>query len=193
MVLSVWPICAFPFSSIDESSFSRWKSGSYTSDDSSKMQQLLFEHLCPLLVTRMLPLSIFNDLNSLVMYDQLSNQGIINGKLCASFKIFLSCTYNMQGTDMQQSLVEYLCPLLITRMLSILQPQFINHEWITFQSSWQALCPSIRYFCYSLVHAYITNSVQNWFSTIWHMLVKRVPCPMWSMLWGFLFGHIFLV
>lgn len=117
------------------------------------MQQLLFEHLCPLLITRMLPLSIFNDLNSLVMYDQLSNQGIINGKLCASYKIFLSCTYNMQGTDMQQSLVEYLCPLLITRMLpwvfydlnSIMNGYLFNQGIL-----WQALCPCLRYFCYSL-------------------------------------------
>ncbi|BBH09755.1 hypothetical protein Prudu_022345 [Prunus dulcis] len=41
---------------IDENSFSGQECQTYRSDDSEKMQQTLFEHLCPLLIIRMLPL-----------------------------------------------------------------------------------------------------------------------------------------
>ncbi|KAM1482947.1 hypothetical protein TB2_034461 [Malus domestica] len=47
----------------------------YKSDDSENMQQTLFEHLCPLLIIRMLPLRVFNDLNSPIIYGQLFNHG----------------------------------------------------------------------------------------------------------------------
>ncbi|XP_059462765.1 uncharacterized protein LOC132191689 isoform X2 [Corylus avellana] len=56
-----------------------WESGTYTNHDSVTMQQSLFERLCPLLIIRMLPLRIFNDLNSSIMYDQVLIQGILHG------------------------------------------------------------------------------------------------------------------
>ncbi|GLT55250.1 hypothetical protein SLA2020_283890 [Shorea laevis] len=56
-----------------------WESTTYTNHDSVKMQQSLFERLCPLLMIRMLPLRIFNDLNSSIMYDQVLIQGILHG------------------------------------------------------------------------------------------------------------------
>lgn len=64
---------------IDESYLSRWESRISISDDSLKMQQSLFERLCPLLMIRMLPLRFFNDLNLSVMYDKLLIQGIMHG------------------------------------------------------------------------------------------------------------------
>ncbi|XP_021814522.1 uncharacterized protein LOC110757258 [Prunus avium] len=63
---------------IDENSFSGQECQTYRSDDSEKMQQTLFEHLCPLLIIRMLPLRVFNDLNSSIVYGQLFNQGIFH-------------------------------------------------------------------------------------------------------------------
>ncbi|KAK6244141.1 hypothetical protein QUC31_010550 [Theobroma cacao] len=63
---------------IDEASFSRWETRTCTSDDSMKMQQSLFERLCPLLIIRLLPVRVFNDLNSSVMYGRLHNQGIMH-------------------------------------------------------------------------------------------------------------------
>ncbi|XP_043692010.1 uncharacterized protein LOC122642563 isoform X2 [Telopea speciosissima] len=64
---------------IDEEILTGWKSGTYTEDDSVKLQHPLFDHLCPLLIIRILPLRVFNDLNSAAMYGQLLNQIIVNG------------------------------------------------------------------------------------------------------------------
>ncbi|TYH32119.1 hypothetical protein ES288_A01G226100v1 [Gossypium darwinii] len=58
---------------IDEDFFSRWETKTCPSDDSMRMQQSLFERLCPLLIVRLLPLRVFNDLNSSVVYGQLRN------------------------------------------------------------------------------------------------------------------------
>ncbi|KAB2636135.1 hypothetical protein D8674_026669 [Pyrus ussuriensis x Pyrus communis] len=59
----------------DGNSFSGRECQTYKSDDSENMQQTLFEHLCPLLIIRMLPMRVFNDLNSPIIYGQLFNQG----------------------------------------------------------------------------------------------------------------------
>ncbi|KAG7037384.1 hypothetical protein SDJN02_01009 [Cucurbita argyrosperma subsp. argyrosperma] len=61
---------------IDESFYT--KRGSQNVDISPSVQQSLFERLCPLLVIRMLPLEVFNDLSMSVMYGQLPNRTIIN-------------------------------------------------------------------------------------------------------------------
>ncbi|KHN26335.1 hypothetical protein GLYMA_19G141900v4 [Glycine max] len=61
---------------IDESFLSRWEQRTYTCDEFEEMQQSLFEHLCPLLIIKILPLKTFNDLNSSIMYGHLS-QNII--------------------------------------------------------------------------------------------------------------------
>ncbi|XP_039010853.1 uncharacterized protein LOC120139789 [Hibiscus syriacus] len=63
---------------IDEGFLSRWETRTCTSDDSMRMQQSLFERLCPLLIIRLLPLRVFNDLNSSVMYGQLHNAPFMN-------------------------------------------------------------------------------------------------------------------
>ncbi|XP_068472724.1 uncharacterized protein [Phaseolus vulgaris] len=57
---------------IDESFLSRWEQRTYSSDEFEEMQQSLFEHLCPLLIIKILPLKTFNDLNSSIMYGHLS-------------------------------------------------------------------------------------------------------------------------
>lgn len=64
---------------MDESSFSRLECQTYKIDDSENMQQTLFEHLCPLLIIKMLPLRVFNDLDSTIIYGQLFNPGIVHG------------------------------------------------------------------------------------------------------------------
>ncbi|KAI4348718.1 hypothetical protein L6164_009405 [Bauhinia variegata] len=56
---------------IDENLLSRWESRTYSSDEFVEMQQSLFEHLCPLLIVKILPLKVFDDLNSSVMYGHL--------------------------------------------------------------------------------------------------------------------------
>ncbi|XP_010257323.1 PREDICTED: uncharacterized protein LOC104597470 isoform X2 [Nelumbo nucifera] len=59
---------------MDETFFSREGSGSYSSNDPAKFQHSLFDRLCPLLIIRLLPLRIFNDLCYSLMYDQLNYQ-----------------------------------------------------------------------------------------------------------------------
>lgn len=56
------------------------KRESQEEDISLSVQQSLFERLCPLLVIRMLPLEVFNDLSMSVMYGQLPNRSIMHGK-----------------------------------------------------------------------------------------------------------------
>lgn len=50
------------------------------------MQQSLFERLCPLLIVRLLPLRVFNDLNSSVVYGQIRNAPFMHG-IFSSFTI----------------------------------------------------------------------------------------------------------
>ncbi|XP_028774436.1 uncharacterized protein LOC114731438 isoform X1 [Neltuma alba] len=63
---------------VDESLLSRWVNRTYTNDEFVEMQQSLFEHLCPLLIIKMLPLKAFNDRNSSLMYGNL-RQDIVPG------------------------------------------------------------------------------------------------------------------
>lgn len=62
---------------IDECFYS--KQDNQDEDMSLSVQQSLFERLCPLLVIRMLPLEVFNDLSMSVMYGQLPNRAIVHG------------------------------------------------------------------------------------------------------------------
>ncbi|XP_031251733.1 uncharacterized protein LOC116109645 isoform X2 [Pistacia vera] len=58
---------------IDES-VSKWECGNFTSEESMEMQQSLFERLCPLLIIKLLPLRVFDDVNSYIMYGQCLNE-----------------------------------------------------------------------------------------------------------------------
>lgn len=60
---------------VDESFFTERES--QNKDISLNVQQSLFERLCPLLLIRMLPLEVFNDVNLSVMYGQLPNRAIM--------------------------------------------------------------------------------------------------------------------
>ncbi|KAK2416394.1 hypothetical protein QL285_038791 [Trifolium repens] len=75
---------------IDESFLSRWECRTYTSDEYEEMQQTLFEHLCPLLIIKMLPMKTFDDLNSPVMYGHLS-QNKMHGSGCSSPELDYEC------------------------------------------------------------------------------------------------------
>ncbi|KAJ0100295.1 hypothetical protein Patl1_20560 [Pistacia atlantica] len=63
----------FAFIRIDES-VSKWECGNFTSEESMEMQQYLFERLCPLLIIKLLPLRVFDDVNSYIMYGQCLNE-----------------------------------------------------------------------------------------------------------------------
>ncbi|TXG70455.1 hypothetical protein EZV62_005390 [Acer yangbiense] len=57
----------------------KWECGTYTSEESVKMQQYLFECLCPLLIIRLLPLRVFDDLSCSIIYGQLLNEITAHG------------------------------------------------------------------------------------------------------------------
>lgn len=65
------------------------------SDDYVEMQKSLFERLCPLLIIRLLPLRVFNDVNSSIMYGQLRNKVINRGMILVFFNkysfVFMVC------------------------------------------------------------------------------------------------------
>ncbi|XP_015899000.3 uncharacterized protein LOC107432388 [Ziziphus jujuba] len=140
---------------IDESSFSRWKSGSCTKDDSAEIQQLLFEHLCPLLIIRMLPLSIFDDLDSSVIYNQLFKQGIIHD--CGDINIFShDCLialllkrafYNFEFEDVQKLAAE-LCgrihpQVLIPIVCSKLEDAAASQDILKIKTCLFTVCTSL--------------------------------------------------
>lgn len=54
-----------------------WDARTCAGDDPVKMQHFLFDRLCPLLIIRMLPLRVFNDLSSSMMYGQFVSVGVV--------------------------------------------------------------------------------------------------------------------
>lgn len=54
--------------------------GGINMSDDFKLEDSLFDRLCPLLIIRLLPLRVFNDLNSSVMYSRLLNEDTVDGK-----------------------------------------------------------------------------------------------------------------
>ncbi|KAF5938251.1 hypothetical protein HYC85_025757 [Camellia sinensis] len=53
----------------------RWENRNYEVDNPLKLEHSLFDRLCPLLIVRLLPLRVFNDLNSSLIYGELCKQG----------------------------------------------------------------------------------------------------------------------
>ncbi|THF97883.1 hypothetical protein TEA_017596 [Camellia sinensis var. sinensis] len=53
----------------------RWENRNYEVDNPLKLEHSLFDRLCPLLIIRLLPLRVFNDLNSSLIYGELCKQG----------------------------------------------------------------------------------------------------------------------
>ncbi|KAK6124646.1 hypothetical protein DH2020_041610 [Rehmannia glutinosa] len=84
---------------IDEC-FSIWKGRTDTNIEAMKREHCLFSRLCPLLVIRLLPLRVFDDLNSPIVYGEcLRNSNVHDGH------------FSIKGT-------EYVAALMINRALS---------------------------------------------------------------------------
>lgn len=89
---------AFFLSRLEKSFFTNWEKRSYTGDDSMKMQHVLFDRLCPLLIIRLLPMRVFNDLDSSVIYGQLLDQGVIHGMFCSFCGLPFSVYFNVSSS-----------------------------------------------------------------------------------------------
>ncbi|KAG5556959.1 hypothetical protein RHGRI_007265 [Rhododendron griersonianum] len=62
---------------IDGIIFYRWKSHDSEIDNPVKLAHSLFDRLCPLLIIRLLPLRVFNNLDSSLTYGVLRDQGMV--------------------------------------------------------------------------------------------------------------------
>ena len=63
----------------DESFFTKGGSKNYAANDSMKLQHSLFDCLCPLLVIRLLPMRVMDELDFSVTYGQLLNRVVVHG------------------------------------------------------------------------------------------------------------------
>ncbi|PON91698.1 Coatomer beta subunit [Trema orientale] len=136
---------------IDESSFSGWEGGTHTSGDSENLQQLLFKHLCPLLIIRMLPLSIFNDLNSSIVYGELINEDYTDIKIfsheCVASLLLKRAFYKFQFEDVRKLAAE-LCgrvhpKVLIPIVCSQLEHATSSRDLLQIKTCLFSLCTSL--------------------------------------------------
>ncbi|XP_050227976.1 uncharacterized protein LOC126677419 isoform X2 [Mercurialis annua] len=112
---------------------SGWKSGSCINEDSMEMQQTLFARLCPLLIIRLLPLSVFDDPESHIMYGQLPSQGIthecgdinIVGECVAAF--LLQRAFNPCEFDDVRKLAAELCGRMHPQVLFPIVSSLLEH------------------------------------------------------------------
>ncbi|CAL1385061.1 unnamed protein product [Linum trigynum] len=138
---------------VDESLVSQRERGSYTNQDSVK-QQSLFDRLCPLLIIRMLPLKVFDDLNLSVMYGQLLNQWVILG--CGDIKADQECisaflvkrALNESEFEDVRKLAAELCgrihpQVLLPAVTSVLEHATVLHDTLKIKACLFSLCTSL--------------------------------------------------
>ncbi|KAL2466133.1 ARM repeat superfamily protein [Abeliophyllum distichum] len=70
---------------VDES-FSKWQGKTDASNDFVKWEHSLFSHLCPLLIIRLLPLRVFDDLSSPLVYGEHKRKCVVHEKGYFSFE-----------------------------------------------------------------------------------------------------------
>lgn len=68
---------------MDESFISR--SVNKSSVDKIKSEKSLFDHLCPLLILRLLPQRVFDDIDSSTVYGKFLSGDSVNGKYADAF------------------------------------------------------------------------------------------------------------
>ncbi|XP_068643692.1 uncharacterized protein [Aristolochia californica] len=98
--------------------------GASTSDDSTKLKGSLFDRLCPLLILRLLPLGVFSDLNSSLMYGQLQSQNILCGEIgsrisnhdCVAACLLKRASYSLEFEEVRKLAAE-LCGRLHPQVL----------------------------------------------------------------------------
>lgn len=141
---------------IDEGFISMWESRTYTDEDSVKMQQSLFEHLCPLLIIRLLPLRVFNNLSSSVLYGQLPSQSIAHVSECEDVNIIDEClaalllkrAFNKYEFEDVRKLAAELCgrihpQVLLPIVSSVLEHAAASHDVLKIKACLFSVCTSL--------------------------------------------------
>ncbi|KAE9590737.1 hypothetical protein Lal_00023286 [Lupinus albus] len=136
---------------IGESFLSRWESRSYTSDEFEEMQRSMFEHLCPLLIIKMLPLKTFDDLNSSIVYGHLiQNIGSRNTEIgCESIAALLlnRAFYEFEFEDVRKLSAE-LCgrihpQVLFPVLCSVLEQAVDSKNMLKIKTCLFSICTSL--------------------------------------------------
>ncbi|KAI8562182.1 hypothetical protein RHMOL_Rhmol03G0014900 [Rhododendron molle] len=85
-----------------------WKSHDSEIDNPVKLAHSLFDRLCPLLIVRLLPLRVFNNLNSSLMYGVLRDQGYfdINDPECVAGILLNRAFNNLEFDDVRKLAAE---------------------------------------------------------------------------------------
>lgn len=141
---------------IDEGFISMWESRTYTDEDSVKMQQSLFERLCPLLIIRLLPMRVFNDLSSSVLYGQLPSQSIAHVSECGDVNIIDEClaalllkrAFNKYEFEDVRKLAAELCgrihpQVLLPIVSSVLEHAAASHDVLKIKACLFSVCTSL--------------------------------------------------
>ncbi|CAK7342514.1 unnamed protein product [Dovyalis caffra] len=142
---------------IDEGFLSMWDIKTYTNEDSVKMQQSLFQRLCPLLIIRLLPLRVFNDLSSSVLYGQLPSQGIAHVSECGDVNIIdeecvaallLKRAFNKYEFEDVRKLAAELCGRIHPQVLlpiasSILEHAAVSRDLLRIKACLFSVCTSL--------------------------------------------------
>lgn len=74
----IYSFISWALSSVDES-FSEGKGRTDSNSETIKYEHRLFTRLCPLLVIRLLPLRVFDDLNSPLVYGEIPHNSAVHG------------------------------------------------------------------------------------------------------------------
>uniref|UniRef100_A0A6N2JZZ3 Uncharacterized protein n=1 Tax=Salix viminalis TaxID=40686 RepID=A0A6N2JZZ3_SALVM len=141
---------------IDEGFLSLWESRMSTDEDSVKVQESLFERLCPLLIIRILPLRVFNDLNSSVLYGQLPSQSIAHVSECGDVTITDEClaalllkrAFDKYEFEDVRKLAAELCgrihpQVLLPVVSSVLEHAAASHDVLKIKACLFSVCTSL--------------------------------------------------
>ncbi|KAI3992440.1 hypothetical protein MKX01_022531 [Papaver californicum] len=130
-------------------------SGIDKGDDSCKLRDSLFDHLCPLLIIRLLPLRVFDDLNSSIMYGHLLNEGTVDDTIDSSIEnrssiviLLVNRAFNKCEFEDVRKLAAELCgrihpKVLYPTMRSQLESATCSRDIIKIKASLFAICTSL--------------------------------------------------
>ncbi|MCL7036267.1 hypothetical protein MKW94_009830 [Papaver nudicaule] len=132
-------------------------SGIDKGDDSCKLRNTVFDRLCPLLIIRLLPLRVFDDLNSSIMYGHLLNEGFVDAadKIDSSFEncssiavLLVNRAINIYEFEDVRKLAAQLCghihpEVLYPMMRSQLESATCSRDIVKIKACLFAICTSL--------------------------------------------------
>ncbi|KAL4587515.1 hypothetical protein LXL04_000386 [Taraxacum kok-saghyz] len=129
---------------IDESFLSELNLSS--TENNTKLQNSFFNRLCPLLIIRLLPLRVFNTLNSSLVYGHLNKNDISDSQCIAS--LLLKRAFNKLEFEDVRKLSAELCGRLHPNVLfpfvtSELQHATIDHDTLKIKACLFSICTSL--------------------------------------------------